>query len=256
MILKFKVMDGTEISAEVSKDDYDFVQRISNNQFFKILGDEVSYWRWNNLSRIFNKVKRKSEKYGYKVKNVSPKFLSQFLDGASNEDNENIQEMWANIFLKESENENTYSLRTLNTLKMMSSVEAKLFFKVCPLFTQINGDMFLLEFSDLFEQYNLTYEKRLILQDVGVLGEQPMLPTRFIFNADYQLSIKIGDQVIILEDKSKTKKFVDLRVYNLTKSGNELYHVVNSPTNYDYNLSLLQEIKKTNKNLSVTLSTL
>lgn len=143
---------------ETTKEDYNFLQKIVENQLFKYIGENLSYWRWNNVLRMSEKVKDKCEKLGYEPKKVSPKFLNQFLEGVSLEDNDSLQEIWSEIYLRESEEGDSYSLRTLNVLKMMSHEEAILFFEVCPFFAEINGEMFLLEFPILFEKYSLTYE--------------------------------------------------------------------------------------------------
>lgn len=71
---------------------------------------------------------------------------------------------------------------------------------------------------------------------------------------NYQLLIKVGNQAIIIEDKSKIKDFVNLRVYKLSKAGNELYHIVNSSSNCDYNINLGHVVEETNKELFVSLS--
>lgn len=45
--------------------------------------------------------------------------------------------------------------------------------------------------------------KKMKLQDIGLMLEQPMLPTGFLFNPNHQLIIKLGNQVLILTYTTK-----------------------------------------------------
>lgn len=240
---------------EIASEDYEFMEKIANNNLFKLVSNEMSYWRWNNLCRVADKVKVKCQQRGYDPKQVAPKFLSQFFEGASLEDSDNLQEIWAEIFLGESEKENSYSLRTLDVLKKMSHEEAQLFFNVSPLFLEIHNGLFLFESPKLFDTYKLSYEKRLKLQDVGLIGEQPMLPTAFPFNSNHQLPIILGNQVLILTDTTKTREILNLRVYNVSNAGRELFNIINSSTDNDYNKALGYELENTlGESISVSLS--
>lgn len=60
---------------ETTEEDYNFLQKIADNQLFKFIGENLSYWRWNNLLKMSEKIKNKCEKLGYEPKKVSPKFL-------------------------------------------------------------------------------------------------------------------------------------------------------------------------------------
>ncbi|KST92031.1 hypothetical protein LKF67_1245 [Lactococcus lactis subsp. lactis] len=102
---------------ETTSEDYKFLEKIANNNLFKLVSDEMSYWRWNNLCRVAEKVKAKCQQRSYDPKQVAPKFLSYFFEGSSMKDSDDLQEIWAEILLGESEKENSYSLRTLDVLK-------------------------------------------------------------------------------------------------------------------------------------------
>lgn len=246
---------GPIYQIETTSEDYKFLEKIANNNLFKLVSNEMAYWRWNNLFRMAEKVKVKCQQRGYEPKQVAPKFLNHFFEGASMEDSDDLQEIWAEIFLGESEKESSYSLRTLDVLKNMSHEEAQLFFNVSPLFFKIDNKLLLLDSPKLFNAFNLSYEKRLKLQDIGLMLEQPMLPTGFLFNPNHQIIIELGNQVLILTDTTKTLKSLNLQVYNMSNAGNELFNIINSPTDSDYNKALGYELENAlAESISVSLS--
>lgn len=43
---------------KINSEDYKFLEKIADNNLFKLISDEMSYWRWNNLCRIAKRLKR------------------------------------------------------------------------------------------------------------------------------------------------------------------------------------------------------
>lgn len=62
-----------------------------------LLKDHVTLWRFNNQVRILNKAKAACEKNNISPKSISPKLLVPLLENASLEDNEILQDKWANL---------------------------------------------------------------------------------------------------------------------------------------------------------------
>lgn len=85
---------------ETTSEDNKFLEKIANNNLFKLVSNEMSYWRWNNLCRVAKKVKAKCQQRGCDLQQVASKFLSQFFEGASMKDSDNLQEIWSEIFFR------------------------------------------------------------------------------------------------------------------------------------------------------------
>lgn len=62
-----------------------------------LLKDKVTMWRFNNQVKILIKAKNSCEKYGIKPKTVSLKILCPLLDYSGLEENEILQDKWANL---------------------------------------------------------------------------------------------------------------------------------------------------------------
>ena len=76
-----------------------------NNRVFAKFGDCVidalSYFRWNNAVKFYDKYieKKQQRKIEGKETPIPPKFLIEILENAFNEDNEEIQDEWNNLLL-------------------------------------------------------------------------------------------------------------------------------------------------------------
>ncbi|QQS69410.1 hypothetical protein IPP75_05880 [Candidatus Saccharibacteria bacterium] len=105
LIMKLKT---PAIEGEINKEDYDFLQKFAGSDLLGLLGgDWIKLWRWNNLINIAGRVRRKCEESNLDPNRVSPKFLSQFFEESSLEENEILQEMWANLLVNRSVNPST-----------------------------------------------------------------------------------------------------------------------------------------------------
>lgn len=60
-----------------------------------LIKDQISLWRFNNQVRILNKAKVVCEKNNVSVKAISPKLLCPYLEHASLEDDDELQDKWA-----------------------------------------------------------------------------------------------------------------------------------------------------------------
>lgn len=121
MKLKLPLVEG-----EINRDDYEFLQKISSSDLVGLLGgDWIKEWRWKNLVKIAERVRKKSEELGIKPAQIAPKFLSQFFEVASLEEDETIQDMWANLLLNRSADSSTNSYY-ITILKNLDPIEAEL----------------------------------------------------------------------------------------------------------------------------------
>ncbi len=62
-----------------------------------LLKDHVAMWRFGNQVKMLNKARAKCEKHGISPKQISPKLLVPLLEGASLEEDEEMQDKWANM---------------------------------------------------------------------------------------------------------------------------------------------------------------
>ncbi len=66
--------------------------------------DGTKNWRFNNQIKILNRVKMSIEQTRSKVNKIKPKFLVDFFEYCSLEDNRKLQETWANLLIRAATN--------------------------------------------------------------------------------------------------------------------------------------------------------
>jgi hypothetical protein len=64
-----------------------------------LVKDQISYWRFNNQIRILNKAKSLCENNNISVKAIPPKLLCPYLENASLEDDDELQDKWAALLV-------------------------------------------------------------------------------------------------------------------------------------------------------------
>lgn len=115
-----------QIEGEINEDDYNLLQKISSSDLVSLLGgDWIKEWRWKNLVEIAERVRKKCEEHELNPQQVAPKFLSQFFEASSLEENVTMQDMWANLLLNRSSNKATNSYY-ITILQNLEPVEARL----------------------------------------------------------------------------------------------------------------------------------
>ncbi len=104
---------------EINKDDYEFLQKIVDSDFVGLIGgSQVRYWQWNNLTKIAEKVRQRSKELNLNPQKIAPKFVKEFFDNASLEENDDMQDMWTNLLLNQATDKsvNVYYISILNKL--------------------------------------------------------------------------------------------------------------------------------------------
>lgn len=161
-------------------------------------------------------------------------WIFNFFNFAGDISVDKMQEIWGKILVGELKKPNTYSLRTLNTLKNMSQEEAKLFQTLAQfIIKDSRGKPYI--FNDLLIRENISYEKLLKLEDCGLLNLNG-------FNA---LSCDKGEHlfytekiVAIFDEKT------EIYVYNFTESGKQLLTLFDEKTDFNFILKVFKNLKK------------
>lgn len=131
-----KIKIPGQIEAEINEADYSFLQKIADSKFIGLVGgDWIQLWRWNNLTKIAEKVRKRCEDLHLNPQLVAPKFIKEFFESASLEEDGDIQEMWANLLLNKSVGQGV-NIHYLNMLKSLEPREGRL---LSALFAQSNN---------------------------------------------------------------------------------------------------------------------
>ncbi|MFV9552578.1 Abi-alpha family protein [Algibacter sp. PT7-4] len=86
-----------EKSLELAKEFLGKLVGPSVEEMGLLFGDNIKLWRLKNQTRNFEKVKKIANKRGIELKKINLKVLIPYLEGISLEENEFLQDKWANL---------------------------------------------------------------------------------------------------------------------------------------------------------------
>jgi len=91
-----------------------------------LFADQVRYWRYKNQLTILAKAKKLHEKHGISPRKIPVKTLVNLLEYSSLEEDETMQDIWANLLANATNAENDYKghNRLIHVLKELSTEEA------------------------------------------------------------------------------------------------------------------------------------
>lgn len=95
-----------------------------------ILSDQVKLWRWNNQINIIKKVQNKIKKSGLSKNQIPLKVLVPIIENSSLEQDENMQEKWANMLANAATRSVEVSPNYAAILNELSPVEVSILDKI------------------------------------------------------------------------------------------------------------------------------
>jgi len=191
--MKIKI-PGHEI--EIDEADKEYLSKISKSNLLGLLGgDWIKYWRWVNLQKILQKVKKKSDELSLDLVQVPEKFLQEFFEQSSLEKDETLQEMWTNLLLNKCTGKmvNIFYLNILKEMEPNEAIILNLLFKQSNKNDEVEFDgekvisvssnVAEVEFDTIIEKF---YSFRLLkpgkLQSIRMGGGSPSLDTTKTFS--------------------------------------------------------------------------
>ncbi len=171
---------------------------------------------------------------------VDEDWTNRFFNYAENISNEEMQEIWARILAGEIKQPKSYSLRTLDVLRNLSTDEAAIFMKFAKIAVTSSDTSskttFILSFKKhklLEEKYGLNHSDRLLLEELGLITANysafKMMETK---DKTGRSSFTVGE-LIVVQDKLPNKPMHQLEVLIFTKIGRQLLNLVNITPDLD-----------------------
>lgn len=116
-----------EKSLELAKDFLGKLVGPTVEEMGLLIGDNIKIWRLRNQIRNFDKVKKKAKQRGIELKQINLKVLMPYLNGVSLEEDELLQDKWANLLTNYLDSEKNLTITVYpSILSQLSSNEVKL----------------------------------------------------------------------------------------------------------------------------------
>lgn len=202
----------------------------------------------NIESVVKNAVNNLAQEEKVSNKSVDENWTSRFFNYAEDISNENMQEIWGRILAGEVKNPKSYSLRTLDLLRNLSTEEAEVFTKFGSFAIQQNNEAFLLNIEEEFfkEKYQLTFNERLLLEELGILAANEIKRTfRKTTDQSIEIIFAIGDTIVI-QNKLKNKPDQTLEILMFTNIGAELLQLISVKPKMDFIQLLATKLNRKN----------
>ena len=147
-----------------------FLQKLigpSIDELGLLFSDNVKLWRLKNQIRNLEKVKKIVEEEKINIKQVNLKVIMPYLEGVSLEDDETLQDLWANLFANYIDTSRNLTINVYpNILKQLSTNEVTIL-----RFLHSNGNK--LTFKGLWKNVEIqfSYEELANLERLGLIKE-------------------------------------------------------------------------------------
>lgn len=197
------------------------------------------------FQKTYNELENKELKSDDKVDND---WITRFIDIAENISNDDLQTLWSKILANEIIEPKSYSLRTLDVLKNLSTHEAKLFEEAS---NYVINDSFLLSETDNILNYPITYYNLTVLSECGLIKDEPLLAYNKKLNNFPEKVLEYGNYLLLCD--SSLEKEIQMEIYPLTSTGKELYEIINCEISKKFFIEIAKNLSEKEKKSSFSI---
>ncbi|MEG1142768.1 MAG: DUF2806 domain-containing protein, partial [Clostridia bacterium] len=194
--------------------------------------------RLENTSKIIqNTADILEDKESISAEPVDEDWLTRFFSIAQDITNEEMQNLWSKILADEIEKPNSYSLRTLEVLKTLSSNEAKLFTKFVNLCFKFPNEKKLRALNDreFLIKYGIQLEDMMLLEELNLVNSG----LSYKINPSNKIKLIYCDKLIFIESKKETLFWL----YSLSTIGQEISSIIDQKFEPSYAAKLSECFK-------------
>lgn len=237
-----------EAEAEARLIEYESLNRLEKRIFAK------EKRRQNNIDTVVEMAADNLVGKDVSDRPVEEDWANRFFDIVQDVSKEDMQLLWSKILSGEIEQPSSFSLRTLDLVRNLSSEEASLFVKTSD-FVIEQDDFFLYNDSDVLSRLGVNYSTIAKMIEVGILQPGDFVHKHYPPNTerDSHRHFAYSNHFILLSIPKSTKE-IKIPILLLTKAGQELFGLVQPHFNEEYLKSFAAYIKSEDNNVSLGYS--
>lgn len=207
------------------------------------------YFKCHNFLKIAKRIDRENVNADY-FNEFDFDWFVRFFDSVGNISNEKMQDLWSKVLAGEINNQGSFSLRTLETLRNMTQREATLFESMSHLvLTEKNGLKFILCMSDdlgkdINEQYGFFKKEFVLLEECGILSS---IRNDNRIRLEESLNGIWNNSIIITLNYKRADCVINsykYSSYTLTQTGCQLLNIINGVSDEKYLLDIGKELSQ------------
>ena len=133
-------------------------------------------------------------------------------------------------------------MRTLETIRNISTDEAKTFQRIIPLIMYKRNVYLLLSDEDILNRYELSFADIQTLDDCGLVNSSGTLSINMRVSKNEPQCILSDTFIIIIRGKKEKGEKISFGIYTLTRAGLELFNILTHEPNLDYTIQVANHI--------------
>lgn len=173
---------------------------------------------------------------------VDDDWMTRLLNNAKDISSETMQFIWGKILAGEVAAPNSFSKRTLDTIRNLSQYEAGVFQKMLPYIVRAGGPLAITARDKIYKMHGISYGDILLLDECGLMTSGIGIS----FNVDvYEEPVVVAyneDLLLLAHCSPEQSQKISISLHNLTKAGHELYKILVHESNSDYFLDWAKDI--------------
>lgn len=236
--LPTKYQDGNVIVDSSSAEE--LIKRTGNRVLFAEMRKQQNIE--TIISQTYNELENEED-----VTNepVDKDWLFSYFNIVGDISDEKMQKIWSSILVGEIKSPHTYTLRTLNTLKNITTFEANLYEKIVPFVFYEHEKPFLYNDTKILEDYGIPFSELLILEDCGLISLNGFVSINF---NEQQNIIYTNKNLLCIHGKAK------IGIYTITESGKQILNLIKNTisSNDIYFLEICKKIKEDNSDAKIS----
>lgn len=164
-------------------------------------------------------------------------WITRFFSTAQDVSNEDMQTIWAKILSDEIIKPKSYSLRTLELLKNISSDEARIIANFAQLSLDAGEAKFVYRDRDLLFEHGISFKDIRLLQELNIIESD----LSYTIEPNSTVPATSKDKVLIIKNNSNTE--IIFPIHNFTNIGCEISNLIENNFNIAYAKDISRELK-------------
>lgn len=207
----------------------------------------------DNLRRIIEKTNQMIQDNRIELGSYTKiDWINVYLENAKTSSDEYMQNVWAKILAQELACPGSFSYKSLDILKNMTSDDFKLFERLCSV--NVDNSVLSSEVNDFYKRFNLYWTNLLKLKDFNLISLEGSEKTVSIEANNRKSIIYDNRYIIMFKNNSNEKIDYKLSIYVFTPFAVELSNVATTSTLYEFIVEYVKILNKKKYNgLTVTL---
>ena len=177
---------------------------------------------------------------------VEQGWINRFFDSVADVSDEDLQKLWGKVLAGEIKQPNSYSLRTLETLKNLSKYEAELFNKISPYIVNMDGSLFVTSNTELLKKHGITYGEIMRLDECGLMNSAGLVSLNPNVSDSQRVAIYNSSKIALICGLDSNIITVSIGEFGLTRAGKELFQLLDVTPNDEFIHDFIEKIVQDN----------